>query len=235
MGWMPPAARDQACDVSPDGHLDVALMVTLIPRSPCQPGGRTGKSRTAARPGLASCAPAHRGANFFLKGSPGRRARRVLGDRDRRVERHATGARSYLRPRIMAPGSITVPPASPPSGPPQEGCWPRRSTALESMVRALAHELGPLRVNAVSPGWVDTPVWDQIASPEVKHSRLAGMAAQLPGGKDRAPGRHCQRRQLPDERQPRHQNRVPRGRNCWHSSPSSRTPGQRVARAPRAL
>ena len=36
-GWVPPAARDQACDVSPDGHLDVALMVTLIPRSPRQP------------------------------------------------------------------------------------------------------------------------------------------------------------------------------------------------------
>lgn len=35
--------------------------------------------------------------------------------------------------------------------------------ALESMVRALALELAPARVNAVSPGWVDTPVWDHIA------------------------------------------------------------------------
>lgn len=34
--------------------------------------------------------------------------------------------------------------------------------ALESMVRAFALELAPIRVNAVSPGWVDTPVWDQL-------------------------------------------------------------------------
>ena len=39
------AARDQACDVSPDGHLDVALMVTLIPRSPWQPAGPSGRMR----------------------------------------------------------------------------------------------------------------------------------------------------------------------------------------------
>jgi|SRR5450755_3905283 hypothetical protein len=34
-----------------------------------------------------------------------------------------------------------------------------------------------------APGWVGTPVWDQIVSPEVKQARLAGMAAQLPGGR----------------------------------------------------
>ena len=55
--------------------------------------------------------------------------------------------------------------------------------ALESMVRALALELGPIRVNAISPGWVDTPVWDQIATPDAKQARLAEMAGRLPGGR----------------------------------------------------
>jgi len=54
MGWVPPAARDQACDVSPDGYLDVALMVTLIPRSPWQPSRahREIAHRGPARAGL---------------------------------------------------------------------------------------------------------------------------------------------------------------------------------------
>jgi NAD(P)-dependent dehydrogenase (short-subunit alcohol dehydrogenase family) len=59
--------------------------------------------------------------------------------------------------------------------------------ALESMVRALALELAPVRVNAVSPGWVDTRVWDQIAAPEVKRARLADMAARLPGKRNGRP------------------------------------------------
>ena len=28
--------------------------------------------------------------------------------------------------------------------------------------RALALELAPTRVNVVSPGWVDTPMWDEL-------------------------------------------------------------------------
>ena len=48
------------------------------------------------------------------------------------------------------------------------------------MVRALALELAPVRVNAVSPGWVDTPVWDQLATAEAKNARMAEMAARLP-------------------------------------------------------
>jgi NAD(P)-dependent dehydrogenase (short-subunit alcohol dehydrogenase family) len=54
--------------------------------------------------------------------------------------------------------------------------------ALESLVRALALELAPVRVNAVSPGWVDTPIWDTFAG-DAKHDRLAAMAARLPGGR----------------------------------------------------
>ena len=55
--------------------------------------------------------------------------------------------------------------------------------ALESMVRAFALELAPIRVNAVSPGWVDTPLWDRLATPDAKQARLSQMAARLPGNR----------------------------------------------------
>ena len=45
---------------------------------------------------------------------------------------------------------------------------------------SLALELAPIRVNAVSPGWVDTPGWDHLATPDVKTARLADLAARLP-------------------------------------------------------
>ena len=51
--------------------------------------------------------------------------------------------------------------------------------ALTSLVRALALELAPTRVNAVSPGWVDTPVWEQIAG-ERKAALHAQMSERLP-------------------------------------------------------
>lgn len=53
---------------------------------------------------------------------------------------------------------------------------------LASLAAALAVELAPLRVNVVSPGWVDTPVWDAIAGAG-KDARLAAMAARLPVGR----------------------------------------------------
>ena len=59
--------------------------------------------------------------------------------------------------------------------------------AIESMVRALALELAPIRVNAVSPGWVDTPIWDQLMSPDVKQQRFTEMGARLPGGRTATP------------------------------------------------
>ena len=59
--------------------------------------------------------------------------------------------------------------------------------ALESMVRAFALEFAPIRVNAVSPGWVDTPIWDRMVSPDVRRERFTEMAARLPGGRIAAP------------------------------------------------
>ena len=54
--------------------------------------------------------------------------------------------------------------------------------ALEALARALALELAPTRVNAVSPGWTDTPMWDTIAG-EHRAQRLSEMAARLPVGR----------------------------------------------------
>jgi NAD(P)-dependent dehydrogenase (short-subunit alcohol dehydrogenase family) len=54
--------------------------------------------------------------------------------------------------------------------------------ALEALARALALELAPVRVNVVSPGWVDTPIWDVLAGP-AKAERLAEMGSRLPAGR----------------------------------------------------
>src|SRR5438128_3191455 len=54
--------------------------------------------------------------------------------------------------------------------------------ALESLARALALELAPVRVNAVSPGIVDTPI--RAAMPEdASRDMLAQAAATLPVGR----------------------------------------------------
>lgn len=51
--------------------------------------------------------------------------------------------------------------------------------AVESTVRALALELSPMRINAVSPGWVDTPLLDGLMG-EAKAQVLEQTASTLP-------------------------------------------------------
>ncbi|HEX7090113.1 MAG TPA: SDR family oxidoreductase [Longimicrobiales bacterium] len=51
--------------------------------------------------------------------------------------------------------------------------------ALAALGRALAIELAPIRVNVVSPGWVDTPIWDSLAG-DRKSAVLDAMAERLP-------------------------------------------------------
>jgi NAD(P)-dependent dehydrogenase (short-subunit alcohol dehydrogenase family) len=47
------------------------------------------------------------------------------------------------------------------------------------LAHALALELAPTRVNIVSPGWVDTPMWDELVG-DAKAGYFAQMAASLP-------------------------------------------------------
>ncbi|TCU13494.1 SDR family oxidoreductase [Rhizobium sullae] len=56
------------------------------------------------------------------------------------------------------------------------------NAALEGLVRALAVELAPIRVNAISPGWVDTPIWTVVAG-DKKDDTLSAMAERLPVGR----------------------------------------------------
>jgi NAD(P)-dependent dehydrogenase (short-subunit alcohol dehydrogenase family) len=61
------------------------------------------------------------------------------------------------------------------------------NAALEGLVRALAIELAPIRVNAVSPGWVDTPIWAFVAGDKTDDT-LDAMAKRLPVGRVGQPG-----------------------------------------------
>ncbi|WP_342374918.1 SDR family oxidoreductase [Myxococcus stipitatus] len=53
---------------------------------------------------------------------------------------------------------------------------------IESAVRAWALELAPVRVNALSPGWIDTPIWDSLAG-DAKAQRFEQHARRLPVGR----------------------------------------------------
>lgn len=54
------------------------------------------------------------------------------------------------------------------------------------LARALALELAPTRVNVVSPGWVDTPMWDELVG-EAKKEIWEEMASHLPAGRIATP------------------------------------------------
>ncbi|HWV06589.1 SDR family oxidoreductase [Ralstonia sp.] len=53
---------------------------------------------------------------------------------------------------------------------------------VEGLARSLALELKPIRVNVVSPGFVDTPLFD-VFGPESRTAILSQVASSLPGGR----------------------------------------------------
>ncbi|TPM06583.1 SDR family oxidoreductase [Mesorhizobium sp. B2-3-11] len=86
-------------------------------------------------------------------------------------------------PRLAVPGSMTFVSGIAAYRPAARGSVVAAvNAALEGMVRALAVELAPIRVNAVSPGWVDTEIWAQVAG-DRKAETLAAMAERLPVGR----------------------------------------------------
>jgi len=61
------------------------------------------------------------------------------------------------------------------------------NAALEALVRGLALELAPVRVNAVSPGLIATPLWFGMPA-EKREAMFAGAAQRLPARRVGQPG-----------------------------------------------
>ncbi len=89
-------------------------------------------------------------------------------------------AAKYGARRIRDGGSITL----------FAGIWSQRpvpggsivtaiNSAIEGLGRALAGELAPIRVNTVSPGIVDTPIYSMMP-PEAKEAMFKEVAASIP-------------------------------------------------------
>ena len=89
-------------------------------------------------------------------------------------------AAKFGAPRILAGGSITF----------FSGAWSQKpvpgssvvtaiNSAIEGLGRALAVELAPIRVNTVSPGVMDTPLWAGM-KPDKKEAFFNEVAASIP-------------------------------------------------------
>jgi len=86
-------------------------------------------------------------------------------------------------PRIRQGGSMTfttgIRSRRPVAG---TGAFALANSAVEGMARGLAIEIAPIRVNAVAPGTIETPLFDMMA-PEVRARRFEQMAAQTTVGR----------------------------------------------------
>ncbi len=55
--------------------------------------------------------------------------------------------------------------------------------AIEALARTLALELAPIRVNAITPGMIDTPLWGTRLTPEQQREHFDNIAKNLPVGR----------------------------------------------------
>src|SRR5438067_4681538 len=107
---------------------------------------------------------------------------RMRGGLDGKVLAHAIAAQAAL-PVLRKDGSVTlISAASAGAATPTTAHLAAANAAVEAMVPVLAAELKPLRVNAVSPGVVDTPWWSFL-EPEAREQAFAGIAADTPVGR----------------------------------------------------
>lgn len=92
---------------------------------------------------------------------------------------HVTTIQAVL-PRLAPDGSITLLGAiSAHAAMPGTAGLAAINGAVEALVRPLAAELAPVRVNGVSPGFVDTPWWDAMPEDD-RRAYFARAAGQLP-------------------------------------------------------
>lgn len=95
------------------------------------------------------------------------------------------GALSAVRvfaPHIAAGGSITLTSGTAAEQPGFGALPVSLCGAMNALTRALAFELAPLRVNAVAPGVVRTPLWDALADAD-RQAMYSQAAQQLPLGR----------------------------------------------------
>ena len=86
----------------------------------------------------------------------------------------------HARPK-MEGGSITLMSGLYSTRPaPGGGMAAAAVAAVEGLTRALALDLAPIRVNAVAPGLIDTPLWDAFDS---QREAIIARAARLPVGR----------------------------------------------------
>jgi NAD(P)-dependent dehydrogenase (short-subunit alcohol dehydrogenase family) len=85
--------------------------------------------------------------------------------------------------RIRAPGSLTLVSGVFSVRPSRHAVLQGAiNAALEGLMRGLALELAPVRVNAVSPSVTDTPLWDRLDG-DARQSKFESYAARVPLGR----------------------------------------------------
>jgi NAD(P)-dependent dehydrogenase (short-subunit alcohol dehydrogenase family) len=95
---------------------------------------------------------------------------------------HITSIQAVL-PHLATSGSITLLGAvTARAGMPGTAGIAAINGAVEALVKPLATELAPIRVNAVSPGFIDTPWWNAMPD-EARRDYFARAAASLPTGR----------------------------------------------------
>ena len=89
----------------------------------------------------------------------------------------------YAAPRMPAAGSITFVTGGAVVRPPRGAAMVAAAfAAVENLSRALALELGPVRVNTIRPGYTDSEMWSHLSAAERDTFRRR-VAAAMPVGR----------------------------------------------------